>query len=78
MVNSTPLKAKLTSGARTIIARRSGICQTIFSPSATSCHRALRSGACCGRNRPRIRLTVPNEAVGDGVGQERDGPAQAE
>lgn len=63
MAKSTPLNAKLISGARTAIARRSGICQTVFSPSSTSSRRALRAGARGGRNRPRIRLTVPNEIV---------------
>lgn len=63
MVKMTPLKAKLTSGPVSTTARRTGICQTSRSPSATSRHNALRSGAWFGRNRPRIRLTVPNETA---------------
>lgn len=61
IVNSTPLKAKFTSGAVINTARRMGTRQTNWSPSTTSRHNTLRSTVRFGRNRPWILLTVPNE-----------------
>ena len=44
-------------------ARKAGARQTSCRPSATSRHSALRPATASGPNRPRIRLTVPNEAA---------------
>jgi hypothetical protein len=61
IVKSTPLKAKFTSGPRIISPRRIGTCQANRSPSAASRQSGLRPAGFSGRNRPRIRRTVPNE-----------------
>jgi len=63
MVKITPLNAKLISGATITAARRIGTRHTRCRPSTTSRHSALRSTAFSARNRPRIRLTVPNETT---------------